>query len=691
MTNCPRLAAALAVLGAVTLGAQGGAPATPQTPTFRVDVEYVEVDAVVTDSDGRFVRGLTQDDFQIFEDGEPQTIAAFSMIDLAVEPPSPSTGAIQSDVKSNERPFDGRVYVMVIDDLHTYFGRTTRVRAAARQFIEQHLGANDLMAVVHTAGPTDANQEFTADKRLLVAAVDRTSGRKLESASTTRNQEALRGIASSGRETGPISDSSDAERQANARRTLDALKNVADWFSTVRGRRKAILFFSEGIDYDITDLESSGAPLVISSTRDALAAAARGNVSIYAVDPRGLTSSGDQTIEVQTFAAEANQAVGEQAVRNELFLSQGSLRQLADESGGFAVLNANTFANAFDRIVRDNSSYYAMAYYPPTAKAGKLHRIEVRVRRPGLVVRARQGYVTEQPSRSGGDLAGASAARPGAAPPDVGAALNSPLPVSGLGMRVFAVPYKGSGSNASVLIGVELRGRDLGLAADDHIALAYVAVDANGKDRGGDGESLAMKLQPDVKDRIGASGLRLLKRIDLGVGRYQLRVAAHDQGSGKAGSVVYDLTVPDFVRTPLAMSGIALTSASALAAPTLRPDEALKQVLPGPPVALRTFPQNDQIALFVEVYDNQPSPPHKVDIRTTVATGEGRVTITAEETRDSSELKGRSGAYGYRAAMALKDLDPGDYVLTVAAKSRLVETPAVERQLRFTVTAPASR
>jgi VWFA-related protein len=577
---------------------------------------------------------------------------------------------------------------MVIDDLHTYFGRTTRVRAAARQFIEQHLGANDLMAVVHTAGPTDANQEFTADKRLLMAAVDRTSGRKLESASMTRNGEALRGVASAGRETGPITDSADAERQANARRTLDALKNVADWFSTVRGRRKAILFFSEGIDYDITDLESSGAPLVISSTRDALAAAARGNVSIYAVDPRGLTSGGDQTIEVQTFAAEANQAVGEQAVRNELFLSQGSLRQLADESGGFAVLNTNSFANAFDRIVRDNSSYYAMAYYPPMAKAGKLHRIEVRVRRPGLVVRARQGYVTPQPSRSGGDLAGASEARPGPALPDVGAALNSPLPVSGLGMRVFAVPYKGSGSNASVLIGVELRGRDLGLAADDKIQLAYVAVDANGKDRGGDGESLAMKLHPDVKDRIGASGLRLLKRIDLGVGRYQLRVAAHDQGSGKAGSVVYDLTVPDFVRPPLAMSGIALTSASALAAPTLWPDEPLKQVLPGPPVAVRTFPQNDQIALFVEVYDNRPSPPHKVDIRTTVATEEGRVMITAEETRDSSELKGRSGAYGYRGAMALKDLDPGDYVLTVAAKSRLVETPAVERQLRFTVTAP---
>ena len=87
-------------------------------------------------------------------------------------------------------------------------------------------------------------------------------------------------------------------------------------------------------------------------------------------------------------------------MQRELFLSQGSLRELSDETGGFAVVNANDFSTAFDRIVRDNSSYYAMAYYPPSDKAGKFHKIEVRVRRPDLRVRARQGYVTPKPARA---------------------------------------------------------------------------------------------------------------------------------------------------------------------------------------------------------------------------------------------------------------------------------------------------
>ena len=103
-------------------------------------------------------------------------ISAFSIVDIPVERlqrPLFAPAPIEPDVKSNERPFDGRIYVMVIDDLHTYFGRTARVRSAARQFIQQHLGANDLMAVVHTAGPSDASQEFTEQQA--VAACGRRS------------------------------------------------------------------------------------------------------------------------------------------------------------------------------------------------------------------------------------------------------------------------------------------------------------------------------------------------------------------------------------------------------------------------------------------------------------------------------------------------------------------------------------
>src|SRR3990170_1370537 len=232
------LTVSLVLLACSTLGSQGP-PSAPQTPTFRVNVEYVEVDAVVTDRGGQFVRGLTKDDFQIFEDGKPQPISTFAVVDIPVERaqrPLGASNAIEPDVKSNGQPFDGRIYVMVVDDLHTYFGRTPRVRSAARQFIQQYLGANDLMAVVHTAGASDASQEFTSNKRLLLAAVDRTIGRKLDSATLTKTDEYFR-RQNLGREMGgPVTDPVEAERRTNARHSLDALKNVSEWFSTIRGR-----------------------------------------------------------------------------------------------------------------------------------------------------------------------------------------------------------------------------------------------------------------------------------------------------------------------------------------------------------------------------------------------------------------------------------------------------------------------
>jgi VWFA-related protein len=685
-----RLAALLVVAGVSALAGQGAAPTAPQTPTFRVNVEYVEVDAVVTDRDGQFVRGLTKDDFQIFEDGQPQAISTFSIVDIPVERlqrPLYAAAPIEPDVKSNEQPFDGRIYVMVIDDLHTYFGRTPRVRSAARQFIQQNLGANDLMAVVHTAGPSDASQEFTSNKRLLLAAVDRTMGRKLDSATATKTEEYFlrRDL---GRETdGPLTDPIEAERRTHAQQSLNALKNVADWFSNVRGRRKTILFVSEGIDYDITDFDNPGLSLIMDATRQTLAAAARGNVSIYGIDPRGLTNLADQTIEIGTFPDDTTLGLGSQSIQKELFLSANSLRELSEETGGFAVINANDFSTAFDRIVRDNSSYYEMAYYPPSDKAGKFHKIEVRVRRPDLRVRARQGYVTPKPLAA--NEKSIAKGLPTLVTPDMRDALDSPLPISGLGMKVFAAPFKGKAPNASVLFGVELRGRDLRLNAGDKVAVTYAVVDTQGKVRAGSTDSLALTPRPEMKTRIVASGLRLLKREELPPGRYQVRFAAEDSG-GNVGSVVYDLDVPDFAKLPFSMSGVALTSAAALVGPTVRPDEPLQQVMPGPPVAARSFPQNDEIALFVEVYDNDAGKPHKVDITTTVTSDDGKVMMKTEDARDSSELQGRRGGYGHAARLALKDLSPGSYVLTVSARSRLGDMPSAERQVQFTVTAPGA-
>ena len=182
-----RLPAAVAVLlvcGAAALPAdQNPPPAAPapqtQQPTFKLRVDYVEVDVVVSDRQGNLVRDLKKEDFQVLEDGKPQSISAFSLVDIPIERaerPLFAASPIEPDVKTNERPFDGRVYVMVIDDLHTRAGRSIRVKLAAKQFIERRLGANDLMAIVHTSGPIDANQEFTNNKKLLLAAVEKTLG-----------------------------------------------------------------------------------------------------------------------------------------------------------------------------------------------------------------------------------------------------------------------------------------------------------------------------------------------------------------------------------------------------------------------------------------------------------------------------------------------------------------------------------
>jgi hypothetical protein len=348
-------------------------------------------------------------------------------------------------------------------------------------------------------------------------------------------------------------------------------------------------------------------------------------------------------------------------------------------------VNRNDFNDAYDRIVRDNSSYYVLAYYPPDAKPGRLHKIDVRVTRPGLTVRARKGYVTPKKPDAKVTATMAKDIRT----PELRDAMDSPLPVSGLAMHVFAAPFKGTAPNASVLLGVELRGRDLRLSQSDKIQLSYLAIDAGGKVKGGNTDAITMaNLRPETKARIEETGLRLLNRMDLPPGRYQIRVAAHDSAGGNVGSVQYDLEVPDFIKAPFGVSGVVLTSMSASALPTAHPDEQLKALLPGPPVAARTFPQSDEILLFAEVYDNAGGAPHKVDITATVTSDDGKVMFKADEVRDSSDLGGKTGGYGYTGKIPLKDLAPGAYVLTVSAKSRLGSSTAVDRQVRFNVTPP---
>jgi VWFA-related protein len=687
MRSTTKVAFVFSLMAAVSVVLAQAPPAGQRPPvTFKVEVNYVEIDAVVTDAQGAFVRDLRKEDFQILEDGKPQTVSVFSLVDIPVEradAPLFTSTPIEPDVRTNEREFDGRVYLIILDDLHTHALRSQRVRAAAKRFLERHFGANDMAAVVHTSGRTDASQDFTNNRRLLAAAVDKFMGRKVRSETLEKLDEynRRRGTPMAGDK---LNDPLDFERGYQARNTLSVLQSASDWLAGIRGRRKAMLFISEGIDYDITNIFGAHyASTILDESRETIARATRANVSIYAIDPRGLTSGVEDGIELTAPPEDPSLGLDTRGLQNEIRLSQDSLRVLADETGGFAAVNSNDFAQAFSRVVRDNSTYYVLGYYPTNDRRdGRFRNVSVRVTRPGLQVRARKGYVAPR------GRATAPASAGGQGPSELREALNSPLPVSGLTLRAFAAPFKGPRPNASILVGVEIAGDDLAFPEEKGVAstsldLTVSATDHTGKVRDFKPHSIKLTPRPETRAAIAREGFRVTTRLQVPPGRYQLRIGGRESATGKVGTVLYDLEVPDYWKAPFAMSGLLVTSPSGSRTPTANPDPELKEVLPGPPVAAREFPAADTLVVFAEVYDGDAAKPHHVDITTTLTSDEGRVVFTTTEDRASSELGGARGGYGYRAEVPLKALAPGLYVLQVEARSRL--GPAAARQVQIHV------
>ncbi len=701
------LLVALCALAAPVPGSLHGQaqPPAPQQPplTFRAEINYVEVDARVLDAQGKFVTDLKPEDFEVFEDRRPQKVTAFSLVNIPVERqerPLFASKPVEPDVRNNLQGADGRIYLLVLDELHTTALRSQRTKLAARMFIERYIGANDLAAVIHTGGRTDASQDFTNSQRLLLQAVDKFMGRKLRSSTLNKIDDVNR-RAGTGLESDPARDLDDKERGFQARNTLDTIRNLAQYLGNIRGRRKAIVMFSEGIDYNIYDImsiDNSGATeatAVMDATRDMLAAATRANVAIYGVDPRGLGASFDNLIEVQSFPDDTSLGLGQSALFNETRLGQDSLRTMSDETGGFAVVNRNDFANAFQRIVDDNSSYYVMGYYSTNDRRdGRFRRIEVRVKdRPGLVVRARKGYVAPRGRVPETKTAAAAKDAPSA---ELKEALESPLPLPALPLAVTAAVFKGPAARGSVVISTFVHGGSLPFAEEggmfkNDLEVVGIATDDKGKAFSTDRNTVNLNMKPDTANRVRATGFRVIQSLDLQPGRYLLRVAVREGNTRKAGMVTYDLQVPEFTKAPLTMSSVALTSAMSGAAPTIRPKDPLEKLLPGPLTTYRDFPQIDELALFTEIYDNVKQP-HKTEIVATVKAEGGQSVFETREQHDSSELAGSAGGYGFQARVPLKGLAPGLYVLRIEATAQVGDRPTVSNETVFRVSpAPAAQ
>lgn len=673
----PLSAAVLALLAGAAVLAQTPAPpaAGTQPPaTFKVEVNYVEIDATVTDASGAFVGDLRREDFQILEGNVPQSITAFSRVEVPIEradPPLYRPAVVEPDVQSNRDAFSGRILLIVLDDLQTDFRRTARVRAAARQFIRRHVGANDMVAVMTTGGGANTAQDFTSSQSRLLAAVERFMGQK------SRNEMLATGE-------GSMRDMTAMERVMKARNTYETLRGVADFLAPVRGRRKAIVWFSEGVDYDIGNPSLPDSDVVRDAMQSAITAANRANVTVYAIDPRGIGAGLDEAIELTPLPDE-NNPMGRvfDAVRN----SQDSLRSVAEGTGGFAAVNRNDLNESFTRVIRENSSYYVLGYYPsPDRRDGRFRTVDVRVTRPGLTVSARKGYV-------------APAAKPRPAPKNtldsripapIREALASPLPARDLPITLFAAAYAGVRPKASVALVLEIDAAKLPFTEKDgmfheELEIHTLAMDSSGKIQSGGRDTAPLHLRPASRDALVRHGLRVTRRLDLPPGRYQILVAVRENNGGAIGTIRQDLDVPQFDRGALQMGGIALSATSSSQVPTANPDPGFKDVLPGPATARREFSREDTLSLFTEVYANDLSARYTVAIRTAVTGEDGQVVFTAADERSTDELQGKKGGFGYTATVPLAKLAPGRYVLRVEAQAQVSKGTSVARELEFRV------
>ena len=630
-------------------GRTGGPPITnpgPQQPNqpgggrgndqlvFRGGVTLVQVDALVTDAEGNPVTDLKAEDFEVLEGGKPREVTTFVAVNIPIDPPVglPADDTVLPDTASNERP-PRRTYLFALDEVNA--DRALRTRVFLRRFIEKYLGPNDVAAVALTGrGLANSGQDFTNNRRLLLNAIDRFSGGFTDFDPKSRA-------------------TSDAVNLAAS------LRKLTEFLATMPGR-KSLIYIGEGLgdidffsllDYKGTSLTPAGY-----DAHAALAAATRGNITIYPIDPRGLST---ELTEAESFSTA-------------ILDNKADLAALAQATGGFSFTDSNNVGMAFERVVRENSVYYTLGFNSEyDRRDGRFVPLQVRVKRPGLEVRSRAGYVApigqeRRPERVAGDTRLQAVAD----------SIASPVATTGVPLRVVATPYRAA-KNASIAIAVDVDIATLGLVnkggtLSGSLELEYLATDDRGKVHPGRRHAATISLKPEALERARAQGVRIISAFELPRGRYQLRVAA---GSAlTAGSVVYDLDVPDFGKDPLTMSGVSLTSVSATDVTTVRPLDPLGDVLPGPPTPQREFSRDDTLALFVEVYDNTSrngkAATGPIELVTELRGEGGRVIRLSDAKKEASAATRKvSGGYGFTPDFELKDVPPGSYVLHVEARA----------------------
>ena len=501
-----------ALTGAITVALVVTTSVT--TGQFRSGTALVLVDVVATQADGSLNRDLKREDFLIFEDGKPQEVKQFQVVDLE------SIAAETTDppgVFSN-RAEPGAVFALVLDDMNIDAKHTALMQQTARKFVDEQVRSGDYIGVMRTG--VNSPLLLTTDRELVRPLIAQTVGRRDLNDVASLTGGSGDALPTQSLNTAQMPDFSalglfdmSPSARIQAEQSLVMLQKVIEYLAPIPARRKAVLLFSQGIAFDLEAFAADSNSRSFDTMRRLLSAAREGNVAVYTVDPRGLQGSTDPSI-------------GEKPVPVTRDAGVETLRDLATATGGRAVVSSNEIPAAFSRIARENRFYYLVGYEPPDSGASKTRarQIEVKTRAPGTTLLHRRAYA---PS-----AATAVAAVVNRAP------IASPLPVSDLLISMAPVVFPDPSGGASLAVPIEIGGN---LPGNDTVKYTLVAVDGRGLS--------TSPMTGTVKVSDGSA--KGMVRQKLAPGRYQLRLQAEIEGRGTGVALANVLMLAPNTETPV--------------------------------------------------------------------------------------------------------------------------------------------
>jgi VWFA-related protein len=396
-----RVALIAAFASALSLVLAGQAP----QPTFRASVTHVTTDVIPRDANGRFVPDLTREEFTVLEDGVPQTVDSFALVHggrtfntIAAPPPPPPEGIVLPSAPRRQAvDASGRVVLILVDDLHVEPELTPHVRRLVQDIANTLLHDGDVAAMVST-GPSSIEIAPTYDRKQIAAGASRIRGTAMTPAEMFQLLESSQGPG---------------DLRQRAQLAFYTAYNILASIESVENKRKAVLYISPGYDFDPFAEARKGRDRVMGGRfseptrflldeenpyfrlpavtadidlyaymRELTLSANRANATIFTIDPRGLAG-----------VVDAGKYVDQSEWRTFLQKTQSSLRYMAEETGGFAVVNDNDFVTALKRIDAETSDYYVLGFYstnPDTSK--RVRQLEVKVKRPDVTVSSRRAY-----------------------------------------------------------------------------------------------------------------------------------------------------------------------------------------------------------------------------------------------------------------------------------------------------------